>query len=107
MGRGFVVSEYKDDEGIFWRLKVDADDALDPDRGWYTGLTPGLTPLPRLWSPRYVVGVDQTGRLCQTRVSSVEAPLWTGSATAFWHQGNDGLMYSATVIRRVGERRRL
>lgn len=107
MARGFLVSEYLDDSGTPWRLLVDADYATDPTRGWVSGATPGLPPLPRLWTPRRVAGLDTTGRWCSTRVASLDAPLWTGAATQFSMFGNDGAVYVVTVTRRISERRRL
>jgi hypothetical protein len=105
--RGYLVSEYVDDNGTPWRLLVDADYALDPARGWVTGAVEGMPPLPRMWFPRYVVGVDESGRYCRTRVGSVDAPLWTGAATTFVVNATDETPHTATVIKRVGERRRL
>ena len=107
MPRGFLVSEYLDDDGVPWRLQVDADYAVMPDRGWVTGTTPGLPPLPREWSPRLVVGVDPTGRVERARVGSTAAALWTGAAPSFSFRASDGAFYEATVIARVGEIRRL
>lgn len=106
MPRGFRRSEYLDDTGVPWVLHVDADYAVDSDRGWVTGEVPGMPPLPRMWKPRYVVGIDETGRYCYARVASLTAPLWTGAAQTFFVHGNDGQLYIATVIRRVGEVRR-
>jgi len=106
MARGFLTCEYRDDLDGAWRLLVDADQALDPVRGWTTGLTAGLTPYPRRWSPRYVIGIDTTGRVVRTRVASPDAPLWSGAANTWLTSGNDGLSYLATVIARVGEKRR-
>lgn len=107
MPRGFTVSEYLDDDGVPWRLEVDADYALDPDRGWVSGLTPGLPPLPREWRPRYVIGVDASGRRQRTRVATTTARLWTGAAQSFFFTQNNGINAQATVIARRGESRRL
>ena len=105
--RGRLVSEYVDDDGIPWRLLVDADYGLDVNRGWTTGLTPGLPPFPRQWEPRRVIGIDPSGRKQSTRIAALDAPLWTGEATAFFFTATDGFNYAATVIARVGERRHL
>jgi len=107
MPRGFTPSEYLDDDGIAWRLLVDADYAVDPNRGWVTGAVPGLPPVPRLWKPREVVGIDPSGRLQRTRVGALTAPLWTGAAPAFFVNLSDMTAVMATVIRRIGEKRRL
>jgi hypothetical protein len=107
MPRGFLVSEYVDDDGTPWRLNVDADYGTMVDRGWVTGLTPGLPPFPREWSPRIVVGVDPTGRKQRARVATLDAPLWTGSSPSFTFRASDGAFYEAVVIQRIGEKRRL
>lgn len=107
MPRGFLVSEYLDDDGVPWRLNVDADYATDQARGWVTGTTPGLPPLPREWSPRIVMGIDPTGRVIRTRVATTSAPLWTGAAPEFQFRASDGAFYFAVVFRRVGEKKRL
>lgn len=107
MARGYLVSEYLDDEGVPWRLKVDADYAIDPARGWVSGATPGLPSFPRLWQPRAVVGIDESGRTQSTRVASLSAPLWTGATQSFTFRGSDGLLYTAFVIQRLGEKRYL
>jgi len=107
MPRGFLPSEYLDDDGTPWRLLVDADYALDPNRGWVTGAVPGMPPVPRLWKPREVIGIDPSGRLQHTRVAALTAPLWTGAATTFTVSLSDGTVVHATVIERRGEKRRL
>ena len=107
MARGFLVSEYLDDDGVPWRLNVDGDYAVDPPRGWVTGLTPGLPPFPREWSPRLVVGVDDSGRKQRTRVATLQAPLWTGASPSFTFKGSDGVLRQAVVIQHIGEKRRL
>ena len=105
--RGYSVASYVDDFGAIWRLLVEAEYALDPPRGWATGLEAGLTPLPRQWMPRVVVGLDNTGRKVRTRVASMDADLWTGAETHFFIIANDGVHYWADVIARLDERRRL
>lgn len=107
MAREFLVSEYLDDDGTPWRLRVDGDYGLMADRGWVSGLTPGLPPLPREWLPRRVVGVDPTGRMIFARVATLSAPLWTGAATEFQFRASDGAFYVAKVIGRDSERRLL
>lgn len=105
MPRSFLNSEYLDDDGVPWRLRVRADYALDPNRGWVTGETPGLPPLPRLWLPRRVVGVDASGRVQHAIIATTSAPLWTGAASSFLFIGNDGATYAATVTGHQGEKR--
>lgn len=105
--RGYAVASYVDDDGFIWRLHVRPDYAADTARGWATGLEAGLKPFPREWKPRIVVGIDDTGRVCQTRVGDLGAPLWTGVAPTFWIRGTDGVPVYATVIEKRGEKRRL
>ena len=107
MPRGFAVSEYLDDNGVPWRLRVDADYSTMPDRGWVSGATPDLPPLPREWFPRKVLGVDASGKVQEARIGAVTAALWTGAAAEFQFRASDGAFYFATVIARVGEKRRL
>src|SRR5262245_36137944 len=106
MARGYVMCGYMDDTGAVWKLPVNGDYALDSARGWVGPAPLGTPPVPRLWRPRYVVGIDDTGRRVQTRVATTSSPLWTGAATVFYMISNDGVAHTANVIRYVGERRR-
>jgi hypothetical protein len=101
-----LLVDYIDDNGNRWRLPVDADYVADPARGWGFGPWIAVAPLPRLWTPRYVIGVDETGRKHTTRVAHVGAPLWTGSTTGFYVVGSDQEYYIAEVTELVGEKRR-
>lgn len=101
-----LLPDYIDDDGSRWRLPVDADYVADPARGWGVGPWIATAPYPRLWTPRYVVGVDETGRTQTTRVAHVGAPLWTGATTGFYVVGSDQQVYIAVVVEKVGERRR-
>lgn len=103
--RGFVRSIYVDDDGGAWSLAVDADSAADPIRGWVPVDDLPLAPLPRAWMPRRVVGVDDTGRSQATRVGTLDADLWTGTADAWVFEGSDQMPHVATVIARQQERR--
>lgn len=97
---------YADDTATLWALRVDSDHALAPGRGWVTDGVDSLVPLPRLWRPRRVVGVDVDGRTQTAVIATVEADLWTGVETAFDVEANDNTVTTATVIERQAEVRR-
>ena len=106
MPRGFSWCLYVDDDGNNWALRVDADEALDPGRGWQSLGGPTLAPLPRGWIPRAVAGADSLGYRRQTRVGSTSAPLWLGTETTFYIEGSDLIQIPVTVTERLAERRR-
>lgn len=105
--RGFTWAGYVDDDGQLWALQVDRDSVADPSRGWLDLTAAPIAPLPRTWVPRYVVGLDDTGRTQRTRIGNVAAPLWTGEALAWEVEASDGTRVLATVIARVAERSQL
>jgi hypothetical protein len=104
MPRGFVWGAYVDDRGTVWALRVDADLALQPQRGWLGGDADGQAPLPRGWLPRCVVGVEPDGRLHRAIVARIDADLWTGARTDFDIERSDGGISTCTVIRLLAER---
>lgn len=106
MARGYVFAGYMDDLGNVWKLLVNGDYVLDSSRGWVSPAPGATPPVPRHWRPRFVVGVDDTGRVVRTRIATTAAPLWTGATRSFYMISNDGQPHTATVIRYVGERRR-
>lgn len=105
MPRGFAWSLYVDDTGASWSVRVDADYALDPDRGWQGADPNVVTQLPRGWSIRRVLGVDDEGNEVFAGVATTDAPLWTGAAPAFTFNATDQLAHTATVIAMFAERR--
>lgn len=105
MPRGFTACIYVDDHGTLWRLMVDADQALQTDRGWDEVGDSDLPPLPRGWLPRIVVGIDDTGRQCRARVGRTDAALWTGASTTFDVEANDGTTVTAQVTTYLQEKR--
>lgn len=105
MARGFVFAIYQDDDGLLWRLRVDADHAAELSRGWLTEGAEELPPLPRGWLPRRVVGLDTSGREQAARVATVDADLWTGTAISFELMLSDGSTDTALVVARQGELR--
>ena len=104
MPRGFVWGAYVDDVSTLWALRVDADHALSPQRGWIGRSAAGLPPLPRGWLARRVVGVEPSGALHQAVVASLDADLWTGAVTEFDIERSDGGIETCTVIRLLAER---
>jgi hypothetical protein len=104
--RGFEWAVYVDDGENAWALRVDRTAVTDPGRGWTVEGVEGLVPLPRLWKPRRVVGIDESGREQLAIVSDVAADLWTGAAITFEVEATDGTVAIATVIRREQEIRR-
>lgn len=106
MPRGFVWATYISDNPIRrFARQVDADQVLDPQRGWTTTGTSDLTPFPQQSRPRTVFGTSITsGRPGQTVVGSTTAPLWVGSSTTFNVEANDGTIDTITITGRRGER---
>jgi hypothetical protein len=107
MPRGFVWGLYIDDRDVSWALRVDADHALSPQRGWLDGDASGLPPLPRGWLPRAVVGIEPDGALHQAVVARRDADLWTGVVTEFDIERSDSGIETCQVIRQLAERSRL
>jgi hypothetical protein len=105
--RGRTWGAYVDDRGGVWALRIDADLALQEQRGFAGGDASGLVPLPRSWRPRFVKGIDSSGREQRAIVATLYADLWTGVRTDFDIEGTDGVLYTATVFEYVGERSRL
>lgn len=101
----FLDSEYLDDEGVPWLLRVRHEYALDTNRGPWVAAPAGLPPLPRLRRPRRVIGIDPLGRRQFAVAASLNAPIWTGAVTAFVFRAGDGFTYAATITGRQGERR--
>lgn len=107
MPRGFRWAVYVDDTEVAWAVRVDSDAYEEPGRGWTSEGVEGLAPLPRLWQPRKVTGIDESGRTQSAVVSDVSAGLWTGLTTTFTVEANDNVTVAATVISRTQEVRRL
>lgn len=106
MPRGFVWCVYETDVGQLFSLRVDADSAADPNRGWLTSFVEETVPVPRGWRPRYVLGIDTTGHTQTTRIGRIDAALWTGVANQWVVEATDGNLLTVTRIGRVGERAR-
>lgn len=100
-----VYAIYERDDGTtqYARL-IDADQAAEASRGWVTAGVAGLPLLPIKAKPRVVYGVSATtGRRGSAVVAQVTATLWTGAATTFDVEANDGTTDTMTVTRRRGE----
>lgn len=106
MPRGFVWATYiSDNPTRRFARRVDADQVLDPGRGWTMSGIADLTPFPQLSRPRMVFGTSTTsGRRGVTVVGSTTAPLWVGSSTTFSVEANDQTTDVMTVTGRQGER---
>lgn len=111
MPRGMIYRVYVADDGTLYARLVDADQAGQASRGWSaTGPAPGNVPvaglplLPIRSKPRVVYGVSATtGRRGSAIVAAPTADLWTGAATTFTVEANDGTSDTMTVTRRRGE----
>ena len=95
---------YVDDDNRSWSRRVDADQVLDPGRGWSQEGVEAFLPLPRGWFPRKVRGIDEQGRQGFAVVARLDAPLWTGSQPTFTIEGSDQLPHEAIVLERFREK---
>lgn len=105
MPRGMKYGVYVRDDGTtkYARL-VDSDEFAEAARGWSATGVAGLPLLPIKSKPRVVYGVSATsGRRGSAVVATVGADLWTGAATTFDVEANDGTTDTMTVTRRRGE----
>lgn len=105
MPRGMRYGVYVRDDGTttYARL-VDSDEFAQASRGWVATGVAGLPLLPIKTKPRVVYGVSATsGRRGTAIVATVGADLWTGVATTFTVEANDGTSDTMTVTRRRGE----
>lgn len=95
---------YTADDATNYARLVDSDQAAEASRGWVTAGVAGLPLLPIKAKPRVVYGVSTTsGRRGSAVIGSVTATLWTGAATTFDVEANDGTTDTMTVTRRRGE----
>jgi len=106
MPRGYDWKLYEGDDRALYALQVDADYALQTQRGWFTDAPAGTPPLPRGWRARYVIGVEPLGRAHRAIVSSVAADLWTGVRGDFDIVDTNAQLQTCVVIGRVQERSR-
>lgn len=105
MARGMKYGVYVRDDGTttYARL-VDSDQFAQASRGWSATGVAGLPLLPIKSKPRVVYGVSPTtGHRGTAVVATTGADLWTGVATTFAVEANDGTSDTMTVTRRRGE----
>ncbi len=101
--RGRTLGAYVTDGATSYNYHVDTDAFASADRGWTAG-TPGGPLLPRGFKPRHVTGLSGTSGYRGTAVvADPTANLWTGVATAFTVEADDGTTDSMTVTARIGE----
>ena len=94
----------RDDGTTTYARLVDSDEFAQASRGWSATGVAGLPLLPIKTKPRVVYGVSATsGRRGSAVVATVTADLWTGVATTFAVEANDGTSDTMTVTRRRGE----
>lgn len=104
MPRGLRWAAYTSDDGTFYARRVDADQVLDPKRGWFTSGVSAFPLFPRYARPRRVLGQSATsGRTGSTIVANTSADLWTGAATTFFIEASDGTIDTLTVVERRDE----
>lgn len=94
----------RDDGTTQYARLVDADQFAQASRGWSATGVAGLPLFPIKSKPRVVYGVSATsGRRGTAVVATTGADLWTGVATTFAVEANDGTSDTMTVTRRRGE----
>jgi hypothetical protein len=103
--RGFVWAGYIDDLGAVWAVKVDADYAADPARGWQTVDPTAVPQLPRGWLTRAVFGLDEVGRAIRATAASTSSAIWSGTVSTFSFYASDQVAHTASIIERRAERR--
>jgi hypothetical protein len=104
MPRGMRYGVYVADDATQYARLVDSDQFAEAGRGWTATGVAGLPLMPIRSKPRVVYGVSATsGRRGVAVVATTTADLWTGVATTFAVEANDGTTDTMTVTRRRGE----
>jgi hypothetical protein len=102
--RGRTPGIYITDGATHFRFSVDKDRFAVADFGW-AAVAGTENQLPRGCKPRHVTGLSGTsGRRAIAVVPDVTADIWTGAATTFDVEADDGTIDTMTVIHRIGER---
>ena len=102
--RGRQRGVYTTDGGTAYVMQVDSDRFLVADFGW-TAPTGRLNQLPRGAKPRHVRGLSSTsGRYGTAVVPDVASAIWTGTATTFEVEADDGTIDTMTVTQLIAER---
>jgi hypothetical protein len=105
MPRGMRYGVYVRDDGTtqYARL-VDSDEFAQASRGWSATGVAALPLVPIKTKLRAVYGVSAaSGRRGTAIVATTDADLWTGVASTFTVEANDGTTDTMTVTRRRGE----
>lgn len=102
--RGRIPGSYVTDGGTPYRMSVDRDRFAVAGFGWI-GAAGTVPQLPRGCKPRHVTGLSATsGRRGIAVVPSVTADIWTGVATTFDVEADDGTIDTMTVVQRIAEK---
>lgn len=102
--RGKTAGAYATDGVTLYKVNVDADRFLVSAFAW-GAVTPPLPLLPRGFKPRHVTGLSATsGRRAIAMVPHVSSDVWTGAATTFDVEADDGTIDTMTIINRIGEK---
>ena len=102
--RGRTIGKYVTDGATEYRCSVDSDRFAGADFGW-TSATSAMNQLPRGAKPRHVSGLSATsGRRAVAIVPVITAAIWTGAATTFDVEADDGTIDTMTVTAKFNER---
>ena len=94
----------RDDGTTQYARLVDADEFAQASRGWVATGVADLPLVPIKTKLRVVYGVSATsGRRGTAVIATPTADLWTGVASTFTVEANDGTSDTMTVTRRRGE----
>ncbi len=101
--RGRTPGIYITDGSTNYRMSVDKDRFAVAAFSW-SAASGSLSQLPRGAKPRHVTGLSgSSGRRAIATVPDVTADVWTGTATTFDVEADDGTVDTMTIIQRIGE----
>lgn len=102
--RGKTSGAYDTDGGTHYNMEVDSDRFIEVGFAWTAG-APGGPLMPRGFKPRHVTGLSAgSGRRGTAVVPHLTSTLWTGVATVFTVEADDGTLDTMTVKHRIAER---
>lgn len=102
--RGRTPGIYTTDGSTDYRMSVDKDRFATASFSW-AAAAGTLNQLPRGAHPRHVTGLSAgSGRRAIAVVPVVTADVWTGVATTFDVEADDGTVDTMTIVRRINER---
>lgn len=85
-------------------MSVDRDRFAVAGFSW-TAAAPTVNAIPRGCIPRHVTGLSSaSGRRGTAVVPDITSDVWTGTATTFDVEADDGTVDTMTIIHRIGER---